>query len=70
MRTKGYDMHHDFNWGDEGKLLVLATKKNALDDGVMDRILEIDMETGDVTEIIDLRDVFPAYYKITEKVGK
>ena len=67
--TKGYDMHHDFNWGDEGKLLVLATKKNALDDGVMDRILEIDMETGDVTEIIDLRDVFPAYYKITEKVG-
>ena len=67
--TKGYDMHHDFNRGDEGKLLVLATKKNALDDGVMDRILEIDMETGDVTEIIDLRDVFPDYYKITEKVG-
>lgn len=68
-KTKGYDMHHDFNRGEEGKLLVLATRKNAFDDGVMDRILEIDMETGSVREILDLRKVFSDYYKITEKVG-
>lgn len=67
--TEGYYMHHDFNWGEEGKLLALATRKNAFDDGVMDRILEIDTETGGVTEIWDLREVFPDYYKITEKVG-
>ena len=68
-KTKGYNMHHDFNRGEEGKLLVLATRKNAFDDGVMDRILEIDMETGSVREILDLRKVFSDYYKITEKVG-
>lgn len=64
----GYVMHHDFNWGDDGSLVVLATKNNASDHRVMDRVLQIDMETGAVEEIIDLKQLFPDYYGKTKKV--
>ncbi len=66
----GYVMHHDFNWGRENCLLVLATKENAKDDAVMDRILEINMETGDVQELINLQDIFPEYYAQTDTVSE
>ena len=65
----GYTMHHDFNRGEDGKLLVLATKNNTFDDRVMDRVLEIDLETGEVSEILDLRDLLKEYYNMTEKVS-
>lgn len=32
---EGYVMHHDFNWGADGQLIILATKENTLDDRVM-----------------------------------
>ena len=64
----GYTMHHDFNYGRDGTLIVLATKNNTFDDRVMDRVLEIDIDTGDVTEILDLRDILPTYYQMTERV--
>lgn len=64
----GYTMHHDFNYGKEGTLLVLATKNHTFDNRVMDRVLEIDMETGEVSEILDLRDILPEYYGMTERV--
>ena len=64
----GYVMHHDYCYGEDGTLLVLATRKNSRDDGVMDRILEVDMETGAVTEIVDLRKMLPDYYSTAKKV--
>ena len=64
----GYVMHHDYCYGEGGTLLVLATRKNSRDDGVMDRILEVDMETGAVTEIVDLRKMLPDYYSTAKKV--
>ncbi len=64
----GYVMHHDFTYGDEGKIIVLATKKNNMDDRVMDKVVEIDLETGNVREALDLRDIFQSYYRNTEKV--
>lgn len=64
----GYTMHHDFNYGKEGTLLVLATKNKTFDDRVMDRVLEIDMDTGKVSEVLDLRDILPEYYQMTERV--
>ena len=64
----GYVMHHDYCYGKDGTLLVLATRKNSRDDGVMDRILEVDMETGAVTEIVDLRKMLPDYYSTAKKV--
>ena len=66
----GYVMHHDFNWGNDGTLLVLATKENDRDDAVMDRVLEIDMDAGTVEEIINLQDIFPEYYDQTDKVAE
>ena len=35
----------------------------------MDFVLEVDMETGDVSELLDLRNIFPDYYDKTEKVS-
>ena len=64
----GYVMHHAYCYGEGGPLLVLATRKNSRDDGVMDRILEVDMETGAVTEIVDLRKMLPDYYSTAKKV--
>lgn len=66
---EGYTMHHDFNFGDKGTLLVLATKNNTFDNRVMDRVLEIDMNSGSVTEVLDLQEIMPDYYDMTEKVS-
>ena len=65
----GYTMHHDFNRAQDGHLVVLATKNNTFDGRVMDFVLEVDMETGDVSELLDLRTIFPDYYDMTEKVS-
>ena len=62
-------MHHDFNMAQDGHLVVLATKNNTFDGRVMDFVLEVDMETGDVSELLDLRNIFPDYYDKTEKVS-
>ena len=43
----GYVMHHDFNWGADGQLIILATKENTFDDRVMDFVLGADLETGE-----------------------
>ncbi len=66
---EGYTMHHDFNMAQDGHLVVLATKNNTFDGRVMDFVLEVDMETGDVSELLDLRNIFPDYYDKTEKVS-
>lgn len=66
---EGYTMHHDFNMAQDGHLVVLATKNNTFDGRVMDFVLEVDMETGDVSELLDLRNIFPDYYDMTEKVS-
>ena len=65
----GYVMHHDFNWGADGQLIILATKENTFDDRVMDFVLGADLETGEVSELADLRNIFPDYYDMTEKVS-
>ena len=36
---------------------------------VMDFVLEVDMETGEVSELLDLRSIFTDYYDMTEKVS-
>ena len=62
-------MHHDFNWGADGQLIILATKEITFDDRVMDFVLGADLETGEVSELADLRNIFPDYYDMTEKVS-
>lgn len=57
--TGDYKLHHDYIWGSENDLLVLASQKEASTEE--DIIISIDRDTGAVTELIDLKDLFSAY---------
>ena len=58
-----YEMHHDYVFGKDGTLLVLADEKDA--DTVEDLVLSLDLETGDVEKLIDLKDLFGSYMELT-----
>ena len=58
--TGDYKLHHDYIFGENNDILVLATKKDS--PTVEDRIVSIDRETGAITEIIDLTELFSQYY--------
>ena len=58
-----YEMHHDYVFGKDGTLLILADEKDA--DTVEDLVLSLDLETGDVEKLIDLKDLFGSYMELT-----
>ena len=60
FNTGDYKLHHDYIWGSENDLIVLASKKDA--ETNEDRIISIDRATGDVKELIDLKDLFSNYF--------
>ncbi|MCD8382192.1 MAG: aryl-sulfate sulfotransferase [Clostridiales bacterium] len=59
-----YRLHHDYIFGTEGNVLLLGTEYGA--DTEEDRVLSLDLETGEVTEIIDLRDLFADYLALLD----
>lgn len=58
----GYRLHHDIGLGEEGELLILAEQEDAMD--VEDRVLRIDLETGEVEELLDFTQLLDEYYGI------
>ncbi len=54
-----YQLHHDYIFGSENDLLVLASQENA--ETEEDRILSVDLDDGTVTELIDLAYLFADY---------
>ncbi len=54
-----YRLHHDYIFGTQGDTLLLGTEYEG--DTEQDRVLSLDMETGEVTQIIDLRELFADY---------
>ena len=56
----GYDLHHDINYGSDGTVIALAEKTGR--ETVEDVVIEVDLETGAVTELIDFSE-FMADYK-------
>lgn len=63
----GYELHHDIGFGTDGEVLALA--EVAEGETVEDRVLSIDLETGDVTEILDFTQVMEGYFDMTRPVG-
>lgn len=63
----GYELHHDIGFGADGEVLALA--EVAGDETVEDRVLSIDLETGDVAEILDFTQVMKGYFDMTRPVG-
>ncbi|WP_417026311.1 aryl-sulfate sulfotransferase, partial [Candidatus Allofournierella excrementavium] len=62
-----YDLHHDIGWGADGEVLALAEERG--NDTVEDRLLSIDTETGEVTELINFSTFLQEYYDITRPVS-
>lgn len=58
-----YEMHHDYVFGKDNSLLILADEKDA--DTVEDLVLSLDLETGEVTIPIDLKALFSSYMETT-----
>lgn len=54
-----YSMHHDFIAGGDNDLLVLASRDDATT--VEDRIVKIDLQSGKIRELVDLRELFSKY---------
>lgn len=63
----GYELHHDIGFGADGEVLALAEVAGG--ETVEDRVLSIDLETGDVTEILDFTQVMEGYFDMTRPVG-
>ena len=62
--TGDYKLHHDYIFGSRNDFLALATDTRS--DTTEDRIISIDRDRGDVTELIDLADLFPEYFDSLE----
>ena len=64
---EGYDLHHDIGFGVEGEILALAEVPGC--ETVEDRLLSIDPDSGEVTELINFSSLLSDYYQLTRAVG-
>lgn len=55
-----FKLHHDYIFGSNNDFLVLATDTSS--NTVEDRIVSVDRESGEITELIDLADLFKNYF--------
>ena len=64
-----YTMHHDFVYEkSKNALLILASEKNQKT--VEDIVLKLDLQSGKVTELVDLKEILPKEYKKAKKPEK
>lgn len=60
---KGYTMHHDYIFDEENKkLLILANSNKESSTTIEDLIISLDLKTGKVQEIVDMKDLMPDIY--------
>lgn len=64
---EGYDLHHDIGFGAEGEILALAEVPGC--ETVEDRLLSIDLDSGEVTGLINFSSLLSDYYQLTRAVG-
>lgn len=63
---EGYELHHDIGFGADGEVLALAEEVDG--ETVEDRVLSIDLESGEVSEILDFTQVMQGYFAMTRPV--
>lgn len=54
-----YSLHHDYVFDDDGNILILAT--DGKQDSVEDVVIKLDVETAQVTEVLDLGNLLGNY---------
>ena len=62
----GYELHHDIGFGADGELLALA--EHAEGETVEDQVLSIQLDTGEVTNLLDFTEVMEPYFDMTRPV--
>ena len=62
----GYELHHDIGFGADGEILALAEEVGG--ETVEDRVLSIDSETGEVTQLVDFAQLMEPYFETTRPV--
>lgn len=61
----GYEMHHDYIYDEENnRLLILANKLGT--DTIEDHVIELNLETGEIKDLIDMKDLLPEMYDMAE----
>ena len=63
----GYDLHHDIGFGGDGEILALAEERGS--ETVEDRLLSINLESGEVTQLLDFAQLMEPYFSMTRPVG-
>ena len=63
----GYELHHDIGFGRDGEILALA--ENTDGETVEDQVLSIDIESGEVTHLLDFTKILPGYFSMTRPVS-
>ena len=58
-RLDGYDLHHDINYGSDNTVVALAERSGS--ETVEDIVLEINLDTGAVEELVDFSDLMADY---------
>lgn len=59
----GYTMHHDYIFDEaNNKLLILANSKKENDTTIEDLIISLDIKTGKVEEVVDMKGLMPEIY--------
>lgn len=60
----GYEMHHDYVYDKENnKFLILVNSDKEKNKTIEDLIISLDLETGEIKEVVDMKDLMPDIYK-------
>lgn len=60
-----YELHHDYVFDNDGNILILASDTEQ--DSIEDIIVKLDVSSGEVTEVLDLEDLFGDYKATCQK---
>ena len=62
-------LHHDYALDADGDIVSLATDLTRDDHAVQDQVIKVDTDTGKVTQLVDLGELFADYKPTTDHAG-